>query len=44
MVVQKGEDELPEAAAQQLRQVLARYDEASRHPPTGEHPLQSGGG
>ena len=28
----KGEEELPEAAAQQLRQVLASYDEASRHP------------
>ena len=32
LVVQKGEDELPGEAAQQLRQVLASYDEASRHP------------
>ncbi len=32
LVAQKGEDELPEAAAEQLRQVLASYDEASRHP------------
>jgi hypothetical protein len=38
LVAQKGEEELPEEAAQQLRQVLASYDEASRHPPTGEHP------
>jgi predicted DNA-binding transcriptional regulator YafY len=32
LVAQKGEEELPEAAAQQLRQVLASYDEASRRP------------
>jgi predicted DNA-binding transcriptional regulator YafY len=32
LVAQKGEDELPEEAAQQLRQVLASYDEASRRP------------
>ena len=32
LVAQKGEEELPEEAAQQLRQVLASYDEASRHP------------
>ena len=30
LVAQKGEEELPEAAAQQLRQVLASYDDASR--------------
>ena len=30
LVAQKGEEELPEAAAQQLRQVLASYDEATR--------------
>ena len=32
LVAQKGEEELPEEAAQQLRQVLASYDEATRHP------------
>ncbi len=33
LVAQKGEEkELPEEAAQQLRQVLASYDEAIRHP------------
>jgi predicted DNA-binding transcriptional regulator YafY len=32
LVAQKGEEELPEEAAQQLHQVLASYDEASRHP------------
>jgi predicted DNA-binding transcriptional regulator YafY len=32
LVAQKGEEELPEEAAQQLRQVLASYDEASRRP------------
>ena len=32
LVAQKGEEELPEEAAQQLRQVLTSYDEASRHP------------
>jgi predicted DNA-binding transcriptional regulator YafY len=32
LVAQKGEDELPEEAAKQLRQVLASYDEATRHP------------
>ena len=32
LVAEKGEDELPEEAAEQLRQVLASYDEASRHP------------
>jgi predicted DNA-binding transcriptional regulator YafY len=35
LVAQKGEEELPEEAAQQLRQVLASYDEASRHPDAG---------
>jgi hypothetical protein len=30
LVAQKGEEELPEEAAEQLRQVLASYDEASR--------------
>jgi predicted DNA-binding transcriptional regulator YafY len=30
LVAQKGEDELPEEALKQLRQVLASYDEASR--------------
>ena len=30
LVAQKGEEELPEEAAQQLRQVLASYDEATR--------------
>jgi predicted DNA-binding transcriptional regulator YafY len=44
LVAQKGEEELPEEAAQQLRQVLASYDEASHHPPTREHPLQRGRG
>jgi hypothetical protein len=32
LVAQKGEDELPEEAAEQLRRVLASYDEATRHP------------
>ena len=32
LVAEKGEDELPEEAAEQLRQVLASYDEAARHP------------
>jgi DNA polymerase I-like protein with 3'-5' exonuclease and polymerase domains len=32
LVAQKGEEELPEEAAEQLRQVLASYDEASRRP------------
>ena len=32
LVAHKGEEELPEEAAEQLRQVLASYDEASRHP------------
>jgi predicted DNA-binding transcriptional regulator YafY len=34
LVAQKGEEELPEEAAQQLRQVLASYDEATRRPDT----------
>jgi hypothetical protein len=32
LVAEKGEGELPEEAAQQLRQVLASYDEAARRP------------
>jgi len=32
LVAQKGEEELPEEAAEQLRQVLVSYDEASRRP------------
>ena len=32
LVAEKGEDELPEEAAEQLRQVLASYDEAARQP------------
>ena len=35
LVAQKGEDELPEEAAQQLRQVIASYDEATSHPDAG---------
>ncbi len=32
LVAQKGEEELPQEAAEQLRRVLASYDEAARHP------------
>jgi len=32
LVAQKGEEELPEEAAEQLRRVLASYDEATRRP------------
>jgi len=32
LVAQKGVDELPEEAAEQLRRVLASYDEATRRP------------
>ena len=30
LVAQKGEEELPQEAAEQLRRVLASYDEATR--------------
>ena len=32
LVAQKGEEELPQEAAEQLRRVLACYDEATRRP------------
>jgi len=32
LVAQKGEEELPQEAAEQLRRVLASYDEAARRP------------
>jgi hypothetical protein len=32
LVAEKGEGELPDEAVEQLRQVLANYDEAARDP------------